>query len=62
MHTFPSIKLATNKNVLYNLCFATHPQSDFYFQDPVKDGEKKIKSDYEELHEELQQAFRNLED
>ncbi|VDI67561.1 V-type H+-transporting ATPase subunit A [Mytilus galloprovincialis] len=36
--------------------------SSMKFKDPVKDGEKKIKSDYEELHEELQQAFRNLED
>jgi len=32
------------------------------FQDPVKDGEAKIKADFEQLHEDLQQAFRNLED
>lgn len=31
-------------------------------QDPVKDGEAKIKSDFDQLHEDLQQAFRNLED
>lgn len=31
-------------------------------QDPVKDGEAKIKADFEQLHEDLQQAFRNLED
>ena len=31
-------------------------------QDPVKDGEAKIKADFEALHEEMQQAFRNLED
>ena len=31
-------------------------------QDPVKDGEEKIKRDFEELNEELQAAFRNLED
>lgn len=34
----------------------------FPFQDPVKDGEAKIKSDFDQLHEDLQQAFRNLED
>ena len=34
----------------------------FQFQDPVKDGEAKIKQDYDELHEQMQQAFRNLED
>merc|ERR1719412_2642520 len=32
------------------------------FKDPVKDGEAKIKADYEELHENMQTAFRNLED
>jgi uncharacterized GH25 family protein len=31
-------------------------------QDPVKDGEPKIKADFEQLHEDIQQAFRNLED
>ena len=31
-------------------------------KDPVKDGEAKIKADYEELYEEMQTAFRNLED
>lgn len=33
-----------------------------FLQDPVKDGEEKIKKDYEELHEKLQTAFRNLVD
>lgn len=33
-----------------------------YFQDPVKDGEEKIKADFEELHEQMSTAFRNLED
>merc|ERR1719183_447056 len=32
------------------------------FKDPQKDGEEKIKADYEELHEAMQTAFRNLED
>lgn len=34
----------------------------FSLQDPVKDGEAKIKADFEQLHEDMQQAFRNLED
>lgn len=32
------------------------------FKDPVKDGEEKIKADYEELHELMQTSFRTLED
>ncbi|VDN59402.1 unnamed protein product [Dracunculus medinensis] len=36
--------------------------SSMKFKDPVKDGEEKIKKDYEELHEKLQTAFRNLVD
>merc|ERR1711981_829914 len=32
------------------------------FKDPQKDGEDKIKADYEELHETMTTAFRNLED
>ena len=32
------------------------------FQDPVKDGEAKIKADFDELLEEMQTKFRNLED
>lgn len=31
-------------------------------QDPVKDGEPKIKADFDQLYEDMQQAFRNLED
>ncbi|KAK6172168.1 hypothetical protein SNE40_015890 [Patella caerulea] len=42
-------------DILYKL-------SSMKFKDPVKDGEAKIKSDYDELYEEMQQAFRNLED
>lgn len=34
----------------------------FLLQDPVKDGEKKIKQDFDELYEEMQTQFRNLED
>merc|ERR1711934_892559 len=36
--------------------------SSMKFKDPVKDGEEKIKGDYEELLENMQAAFRNLED
>lgn len=36
--------------------------SSMKFKDPVKDGEQKIKADFEQLHEDIQQAFRNLED
>ena len=36
--------------------------SSMKFKDPVKDGEAKIKADYEELHENMSQAFRNLEE
>lgn len=32
------------------------------FKDPVKDGEAKIRQEFDELHEEMQTAFRNLED
>lgn len=36
--------------------------SSMKFKDPVKDGEAKIRKDFEELYEQVQQAFRNLED
>lgn len=42
-------------DILYKL-------SSMKFKDPMKDGEAKIKADYEELYEEMQTAFRNLED
>lgn len=42
-------------NILYQL-------SSMKFKDPVKDGEAKIKADYEALHDEMQTAFRNLID
>ncbi|XP_063230138.1 V-type proton ATPase catalytic subunit A isoform X2 [Bacillus rossius redtenbacheri] len=42
-------------NILYQL-------SSMKFKDPVKEGEQKIKADFEQLHEDIQQAFRNLED
>lgn len=42
-------------NILYQL-------SSMKFKDPVKDGEAKIKADFDQLYEDIQQAFRNLED
>lgn len=42
-------------DILYQL-------SSMKFKDPVKEGEPKIKQDFEELLENMQQAFRNLED
>merc|ERR1719238_2677104 len=42
-------------NIIYQL-------ASMKFKDPVKDGEAKIKADYEELHESMTSAFRNLED
>ncbi|CAB0040642.1 unnamed protein product [Trichogramma brassicae] len=36
--------------------------SSMKFKDPVKDGEAKIRQDFDQLHEDIQQAFRNLED
>ncbi|XP_054834884.1 V-type proton ATPase catalytic subunit A-like [Eublepharis macularius] len=42
-------------NIMYKL-------SSMKFKDPVKDGEAKIKADFAQLNEEMQNAFRNLED
>jgi len=36
--------------------------SSMKFKDPVKDGEKKIRADFGDLYEEMQNGFRNLED
>ncbi|KAI4888003.1 hypothetical protein NFI96_034670, partial [Prochilodus magdalenae] len=36
--------------------------SSMKFKDPVKEGEGKIKADYAQLHEDMQNAFRTLED
>uniref|UniRef100_A0A5S6QIR5 H(+)-transporting two-sector ATPase n=1 Tax=Trichuris muris TaxID=70415 RepID=A0A5S6QIR5_TRIMR len=36
--------------------------SSMKFKDPVKDGEEKIKKDFDELYDQMQTAFRNLED
>lgn len=34
----------------------------FRFQDPEKDGEAKIKEDFDQLLDDMKQAFRSLED
>jgi len=36
--------------------------SSMKFKDPLKDGEEKIKKDYEELLETMQTTFRNMEE
>jgi len=36
--------------------------SSMKFKDPVKDGEEKIKKDFDDLLDQMQQAFRNIED
>ncbi|KAI1731904.1 V-type proton ATPase catalytic subunit A [Ditylenchus destructor] len=36
--------------------------SSMKFKDPIKDGEEKIKKDFEELSEQMATSFRNLED
>uniref|UniRef100_A0A8C7JUD1 H(+)-transporting two-sector ATPase n=1 Tax=Oncorhynchus kisutch TaxID=8019 RepID=A0A8C7JUD1_ONCKI len=43
---------------LYQLCVSVY----LLFQDPVKEGEAKIKADYSQLLEDMQNAFRTLED
>ncbi|KAK3738516.1 hypothetical protein QZH41_012042, partial [Actinostola sp. cb2023] len=42
-------------NLIYSL-------SSMKFKDPVKDGEAKIRADFNELAEQIQQGFRSLED
>ncbi|XP_017487251.1 PREDICTED: V-type proton ATPase catalytic subunit A-like [Rhagoletis zephyria] len=52
--TYAMIKEAMG-DIMYQL-------SSMKFKDPVKEGEVKIRKDYDELYENMQQAFRNLED
>lgn len=48
---------------LYLLCFIFHfVHVHCLPQDPVKDGEAKIKADYAQLLEDMQNAFRTLEE
>merc|ERR1712226_1385437 len=57
----------SDKKVTWNVIRESMSQimyqlSSMKFKDPVKDGEEKIKADYDELLENMQAAFRNLED
>ncbi|KAJ6222060.1 hypothetical protein RDWZM_000605 [Blomia tropicalis] len=52
--TYAMIKEAMG-DVMYQL-------SSMKFKDPVKEGEAKIRKDFDELYENMQQAFRNLDD
>ncbi|XP_006004953.1 V-type proton ATPase catalytic subunit A-like [Latimeria chalumnae] len=45
-----------------NMSDIIYKLSSMKFKDPVKDGEAKIRADYAQLHDEMQNAFRNLED
>lgn len=36
--------------------------SSMKFKDAFKEGEAKVKKDFDEIYENIQQAFRNLED
>ncbi|XP_078062636.1 LOW QUALITY PROTEIN: V-type proton ATPase catalytic subunit A-like [Mustelus asterias] len=49
-------------NIRENLGDVLYKLSSMKFKDPVKDGEAKIRADYAQLHDEMQNAFRNLED
>ncbi|XP_065056371.1 V-type proton ATPase catalytic subunit A-like [Rhopilema esculentum] len=53
--TWAIIKEQMGDNILYQL-------SSMKFKDPVKDGKNKILNDYRELHDQMQQAFRGLEE
>jgi len=53
--TWAMIRENMGDNILYEL-------SCMKFKDPVKDGEAKIKSEFAELHDNMQAAFRNLEE
>jgi len=65
-HAVESTAQSDNK-ITWNVIRETMSQtmyqlSSMKFKDPVKDGEAKIKAEFEALHEEMQTAFRNLED
>ena len=57
MYDLASMKFKVYLRIIIR--FSLHHDS---FQDPVKDGEEKIKADFEELHEKMSNAFRSLED
>ncbi|EDO33624.1 predicted protein [Nematostella vectensis] len=65
-HSVETTAQAENKvtwNVIKeNMGDAIYALSSMKFKDPIKDGEAKIKADFAELHEQLQQGFRSLED
>jgi V-type H+-transporting ATPase subunit A len=52
--TWNMIREAMGSNVMYQL-------SSMKFKDPVL-GEEKIKADFDELYEQMVQAFRNLDE
>lgn len=52
----------TWSNIRETLGSTMYELSSMKFKDPVKEGEQKIKRDYDELLESMQQSFRNMED
>jgi V-type H+-transporting ATPase subunit A len=65
-HTVESTAQSDNKitwNIIReSMSTILYQLSSMKFKDPVKDGEEKIRADFEQLYEDIQQAFRNLED
>lgn len=57
---FTGLQFTGNRSKTNTFFFLSFPLIES--QDPVKDGEAKIKADFDQLYEDLQQAFRNLED
>lgn len=53
--TWAIIREQMGDNILYEL-------TSMKFKDPTKDGEAKIKADFNELYDKMQNAFRNLEE
>lgn len=62
IYKLSSMKFKVSQRIFKNLQNHVIFHTPVIFQDPVKDGEAKIRADYDELHEEMQTAFRNLED
>lgn len=60
--TAQSESKVTWANIRDHLSGTLYELSSMKFKDPVADGEAKIKKDFDELYEKMQQEFRNLEE
>lgn len=59
------VPVLTSRSFLSSLLRSTCSDLMHYMpssQDPVKDGEQQIRKDFDALYEDMQTAFRNLED